>query len=115
MNEKTVVCIDTKEAIISLFLQYCMDHNLFSSSGPMTKDELKRNIPIFSGAIENYLIDHYGLDLEEHVDAPVLDREKRTWILDDGRHAVCPVCNKLNGARGDFCKWCGADMRGDKE
>lgn len=65
MSGKTVVCVDTEEAIVSLFMQYCMDHNLFSSSGSMTVDELKRNIPIFSGAIQNYLIDRYGLNPEE--------------------------------------------------
>lgn len=67
MNEKIIVCVDTEEAIISLFQQYCLDHNLWTS-GPTTIDELKRNIPIFSGAIENYLIDHYGLDLEKDME-----------------------------------------------
>lgn len=65
MSGKIVVCVDTEEAIVSFFLQYCMDHNLFSSSGPMNMDELKRNIPTFTGAIENYLIDRYGLNPEE--------------------------------------------------
>ena len=43
------------------------------------------------------------------------EREKGEWILDDGINAVCPICNKLNGARGDFCKWCGSDLRGEYE
>lgn len=43
----------------------------------------------------------------------VPERAKEKWKMDDGTNAVCPICNKLNGARGDFCKWCGADMRGE--
>lgn len=67
MSEKVIVCVDTEEAIISLFQQYCLDHDLWSS-GSCTIDELKRNIPLFSGYIENYLIDHYGLDLEDDME-----------------------------------------------
>ena len=66
MSEKIIVCVDTEETIISFFQQYCLDHELWSS-GPMSIDEIKRNISIFSGYIENYLIDHYGLDLEEDI------------------------------------------------
>lgn len=65
MNEKVLLHVDTEEVIVSLFQQYIIEHKLTEKSGISA---LKQNISIFSGAIENYLIDHYGIDLEEDVD-----------------------------------------------
>lgn len=84
MNEKVIVCLDTEETITTMFQQYCMDHKLYSD--PIDIDKLKQNIAVFSGAIENYLIDHYGIDLEEPVDAPVTEREKGTDDYNKGWH-----------------------------
>ena len=58
MNECVLLSVPTEEVIISLFQRYLADHNLY-------KNGIAENITLFSGAIENYLIDHYGLDLEE--------------------------------------------------
>lgn len=33
------------------------------------------------------------------------------WINIDEKSAVCSCCNRNNTLYGDFCKWCGADMR----
>ena len=58
MNECVLLSVPTEEVIISLFQRYLADHNLY-------KNDIAENISLFSGAIENYLIDHFGLDLEE--------------------------------------------------
>ena len=55
---------------------------------------------------------YFGLFISDLPTYSFPEREKGTWKMDDGTNAVCPICNKINGARGDFCKWCGADMRG---
>ena len=57
MNECVLLSVPTEEVIISLFQRYLADHNLY-------KNGIEENISLFSGAIENYLIDHFGLDLE---------------------------------------------------
>ena len=61
MRDKVLLNVDMEEVIISLFQEYMLDHKLY-----YTKDitGLKQTISIFSGAVENYLIDHYGIDLE---------------------------------------------------
>lgn len=66
MRDKVLLNVDMEEVITSLFQQYVMDHQLFEETGI---GALKRNISIFSGAVENYLIDHYGIDPEEETDA----------------------------------------------
>lgn len=67
MNEKVLIWIDTEEIIVSLFQQYCVKHDL--NSDPIDITKISRNISIFSGAIENYLTDYYGIDPEEETDA----------------------------------------------
>jgi len=63
MRDMVLLNVDMEEVITSLFNQYIIEHKLYEGTGGM--DLLKRNISIFSGAIENYLIDHYGIDPEE--------------------------------------------------
>lgn len=111
MNDNSVIiAVSEEEIIVSLYNEYLIDHEMSNIS----EDELKMSIKAFSDYIQQYLIDRYNLD-EESVDAPVPYKEKLAWILDDGTNAVCPVCNKMNGARGDFCKWCGTELRGGEE
>lgn len=62
MRDTVLLNVDMEEVITSLFQQYVIDHKLYEDMGI---DAIKRNISIFSGAIENYLIDHYGIDPEE--------------------------------------------------
>ena len=62
MRETVLLNVNMEEVITSLFQQYVIDHKLYEGAGV---PEIKRNISIFSGAIENYLIDHYGIDPEE--------------------------------------------------
>ena len=62
MRDKVLLNVDTEEVIISLFQEYMLDHKLYYTKDI---DGLKQAISIFSGAVENYLIDHYGIDLEE--------------------------------------------------
>ena len=64
MRETVLLNVDM-EVITSLFQQYVLEHKLYEGSGI---DVIKQNIHIFSGAIENYLIDHYGVELEENLD-----------------------------------------------
>ena len=33
------------------------------------------------------------------------------WICANESCAICNKCNRLNQMYGDFCKYCGADMR----
>ena len=63
MRDTVLLNVNMEEVITSLFQQYVIDHKLYEGTGGI--DVLKRNISIFSGAIENYLIDHYGIDPEE--------------------------------------------------
>jgi len=63
MRDKILLYVDAEEVITSLFQQYVIEHKLSEGIGGI--DVLKRNISIFSGAIENYLIDYYGIDPEE--------------------------------------------------
>ena len=62
MRDTVLLNVDMEEVITSIFQQYVIEHKLYEDTGI---DAIKRNISIFSGAIENYLIDHYGIDPEE--------------------------------------------------
>ena len=87
-----------------------------SAEGKYIKKEDLFERTINRNSVWNTITDSSGWGLEEIVnDLPTYsfpNREKGEWKMDDGTNAVCPICNKLNGARGDFCKWCGSDMRG---
>lgn len=58
----------------------------------------------------------------EEIEEPEL-RRKGKWIEDgyNGYKAVCSECGEpcasyvMGKPRDNFCKWCGADMRGDKD
>lgn len=58
----------------------------------------------------------------EEIEKPEL-RQKGKWIEDgyNGYKAVCSECGEpcasyvMGKPRDNFCKWCGADMRGDKD
>lgn len=62
MRDTVLLNVDMDEVITSLFQQYMLEHKVYYTNGI---DDLKQSISIFSGAIENYLIDHYGIDPEE--------------------------------------------------
>ena len=58
-------------------------------------------------------------------DAPTIEPEQRTgkWIAEEeyGDLWVCDQCGEpcatyvMNKPRDRFCKWCGADMRGEED
>lgn len=68
-----------------------------------------------------------GMDfvLNKIDDAPTIEpeRKKGEWIEDGYNHykAVCSECGEpcatyvMDAPRDRFCKWCGADMRGDSD
>lgn len=62
MRDNVLLYVNTEEVIVSLFQQYIIDHKLTDGEDI---NALKQHIHIFSGAIENYLIDHYGINPEE--------------------------------------------------
>ena len=47
----------------------------------------------------------------------LLDRERPqgTWTNKHFEHADCSLCGRTNDYHGDFCKYCGADMRGNEK
>lgn len=71
-------------------------------------------------------VEYYGRDAEVSricsliQNAPTADVKPIVygeWIIDKhNRVAQCSVCNKISPYDyGDFCKWCGADMRKESE
>lgn len=54
--------------------------------------------------------------------APTIEEHKGKWIwnwdkfdIDTANEAVCSKCKKISAMPvGYFCKWCGADMRGEE-
>lgn len=42
-------------------------------------------------------------------------RPQGKWINKHFEHADCSLCGRTNDYHGDFCKYCGADMRGGAE
>lgn len=40
------------------------------------------------------------------------EKPKGEWTNKHFEHADCSVCGITNDYHGDFCKYCGADMRG---
>jgi len=43
------------------------------------------------------------------------ESNKGEWVLrNDNNNAICSKCFRLNRDPENFCKFCGADMRGDK-
>ena len=51
--------------------------------------------------------------------ADVVERKKGKWIQDNNGYYVCDQCGEpcaseiMSEPRDRFCKWCGADMRGE--
>ena len=43
------------------------------------------------------------------------ERQKGEWTNKHFEHADCSLCDRTNDYHGDFCKYCGADMRKEKK
>lgn len=94
---------------------------VFEEKSELPEGEYIKKTDVLDKAVIETLSDYTEHEVV-HVDTinklptySILERKKGTWKMDDGTNAVCPICNKINGARGNFCKWCGSDMRGGKE
>lgn len=74
---------------------------------------------------KEYMYEHDGKRLMIIDVAPTIEPEqaKGEWIEDgyNNYKAVCSECGEpcatyvMGKPRDNFCKWCGADMRGDNE
>lgn len=53
--------------------------------------------------------------IEEAPLAEVKPIVRGKWICANESCAICSKCNRLNEMYGDFCKYCGADMRKESE
>lgn len=54
-------------------------------------------------------------DIENAPTADVKPIVRGEWICANESCAICNKCNRLNQMYGDFCKYCGADMRKKSE
>ena len=61
-----------------------------------------------------------AIDILNSLPSAQPERKKGKWIKDNDEHYICDQCGEpcaseiMNEPRDKFCKWCGADMRGEK-
>lgn len=55
---------------------------------------------------------HNGMKIGKTLNPKIKQGE---WIKTDGNSFECSVCHRLFDSDDNYCGYCGADMRGDKE